>query len=126
VSPYDFPGLVSGLIGSQLVLWGVVFVVLSGLRALLVRGQPGRGHLARGILVGSFLLVLGGAAVLALAELTDQQRLLDGIGAPFLAGVAVVGAVALAVRGARRKVVADAGPEGGAPLDGGGPPAPPG
>jgi hypothetical protein len=109
LSPYDFPGLVSGIIGFQLALWGTVLAVLSGLRALLVRGQPGRGHVARGLFAASGILVAGGAAVLALAELTDWQRALDSAVAPLLAGVAVVGGGALAVAIARRRPLAAAG-----------------
>jgi hypothetical protein len=121
VSPYDFPGLVSGFIGFQLLLWGLVLALLSGLRALLVRGQAGRGHLARGILAGSALIVAAGLLVLLLSELTGWQRMLDAAGAPLLAGLGVLGAAALAVRGARRRGPAPSA-EGEAPVSGDAPP----
>ncbi len=116
MSPYDFPGLVSGMIAFQLVLWGVVAAVLAGLRALLVRGQAGRGHVARGILAGSGVVIAGGLAVGALAELTDAQRLLDRIGSPALALLAVVVAALLATRIARRgRPAAPAAPDDAGP-----------
>lgn len=120
MSPYDFPGLVSGMIAFQLVLWGLVVAVLAGLRALLVRGQPGRGHVARGLLAGSGVVVAGGIAVGALAELTDAQRLLDRLGSPALALVAVAGAALLATWLARRGRTAPTGE----PDDAGPPPSP--
>ncbi|MFO0585746.1 MAG: hypothetical protein U0229_25975 [Anaeromyxobacter sp.] len=119
MSPYDFPGLVSGIAAFQLVLWGSVVLVLAGLRALLVRGQPGRGRWARGLLLGALLPIAAGVLLMALAELTDQQRLLDRAGTPLLAAAAVLGAAWVTVRRARLR---RAGPP--ATTDGA-PPAPP-
>jgi len=98
VTLYDFPGLLSHLIAFQLLLWGVVVAVLAGVRALLVRGQPGRGHWARAILAGVSLPIAASFALAALAELTDEQRFLDRFGAPALAAAAVLGGAWLAAR----------------------------
>ncbi|MFT3913067.1 MAG: hypothetical protein QM704_02950 [Anaeromyxobacteraceae bacterium] len=119
MSPYDFPGLVSGIAASQLVLWGSVVLLLAGLRALLVRGQPGRGRWARGLLVGALLPIAAGVVLLALQELTDHQRLLDRAGVPVLATGAILGAAWVTVRRARPRSAAPHATTEGAP------PAPP-
>jgi hypothetical protein len=111
VSVYDFPGLLSGLVAFQLVLWGAVIAVLAATRALLVRGQPGRGHVARGILAGAGVLVGAGLLLYAAADFLEWKRFMDARGAPGVAGLAVVGAVLLAVRLARRRPAPEAAGE---------------
>jgi hypothetical protein len=107
---YDFPGLVSGIVAFWLVLWGLVAAGLAGLRLLLVRGQPGRGHVARGILLGALLPVAAGLVLYAAADFLEVKRFLDARGAPALAGLSVVAAVVVAVRVARRRPAPAAAP----------------
>ena len=98
---YDFPGFVSAMVAFQLVLWGVVVCALAALRWLLVRGQPGRGHVARGFLAGAGVLVLAGVALYAAADFLELKRFMDMYGTPAIAIAALAGGALLGWRVAR-------------------------
>lgn len=100
---YDFPGLLSAMVAFQLVLWGIVVGALAALRWLLVRGQPVRGHVARGFLAGAGVLVLAGVALYAAADFLEVKRFMDLLGAPAIAIAAVAGGALVGWRVARRR-----------------------
>jgi hypothetical protein len=120
VSPYQIQGLVSVMIALALVVFGLVALLLSAFRLLLVRGKPGRGRVARGVLAAAAVWISIGIVIASIAELTDHQRLMDRVGAPALAAAAVVAALWLVVRLGRRArtrtpVDADADPAASPP-----------
>ena len=102
VSIYDFPGLLSAMVAFQLVLWGVVVCALAALRWLLVRGQPGRGHVARGFLAGAGVLVAAGIVLYAVADFLEMKRFMDAYGTPGIAVAALGVGALLGWRVARR------------------------
>jgi len=101
VSIYDFPGLLSAMVAFQLVLWGTVTGALAALRWLLVRGQPGRGHVARGFLAGAGVLVLAGVALYSVADFLELKRFMDAYGTPAIAIAALGGGALIGWRVAR-------------------------
>ena len=117
---YDFPGFLSAMVAFQLVLWGVVVGALAALRWLLVHGQPGRGHVARGFLAGAGVLVLAGVALYAVADFLELKRFMDLYGTPAVAIAALGGGALVGWRVARRGARPSAAPREATP-----PPPPP-
>ncbi|WP_242343082.1 hypothetical protein [Anaeromyxobacter terrae] len=114
MTAYDFPGLVGGMAGVWLFLFGVVLAAGAGLRIAWVRRRPGKGRVARGLLSAGVSFVLSGIALFWAAERSALRRELDR-GAPWLAvfivGVAVLAAVRSARRRARDEAAAPGEPE---------------
>jgi hypothetical protein len=126
VSPYAFPGLVSELVA----IWTFVAVALVALAAAIrwaaVRRVPGKGRLARGLVVAAPLAAAFSIALFAAAEAIPPpwKRTVD-LAAPFLAlgTVALVGFVAAAVARRSRPPVS-AGVASAPPPAPGAPPPP--
>lgn len=98
----EISGLLTGLAGLGLAASGLVLALLAGLRLLVVIRKPGKGRIARGIAVAGLVLVLSGAALLAMEELDVFRHATDRV-ATWLSGVAVLLAMAAGIRAGRRR-----------------------
>jgi hypothetical protein len=113
-----FTGLVGAGVGVGLVVFGLLLVLLFGVRVLFVIRSPHRGRLARGVVAAGGVLAVCGALLYAAAdavvvENTAFRKAVDGA-ALVTAGVALVLATWVGVRTGRRRpkalpVVAPAG-----------------
>jgi hypothetical protein len=101
VSPYDLPGLVAGIAGTWLFLVGMAIAVPSAIRIALSLRQPGKGRLARGLVVGGGIVALAGIVLFWGAQSPEQARTFDRA-APFVGVSAVVVAALVAWRVTRR------------------------
>jgi hypothetical protein len=101
---YAFPGVVGGLAGTWLFLVGFLVSLGASIRAVAVRRQPGKGHVARGLVAGGGVLGLAGLLLYAGAQASPWREAFDR-GAP---AFAVVGGIAasLVTRAAARRAAA--------------------
>lgn len=101
----DGLGPVTGFTGLALAAAGVLLALLAGLRLLFLIRRPGKGRIATGIAVAGLVLLMCGAALLAVEELSVLHALLRVTDrAPWaLATVSLVLAVAVGVRAGLRR-----------------------
>lgn len=98
----DVTGLLTGLVGFALASAGLLLALLAAIRVLWVLRRPGKGRIARGIAVGGLVLVLCGALLLTVEEVSEARTATDRI-AHVLAGASVLVALWAGVWSARRR-----------------------
>lgn len=97
-------GFVTGLVGLTLGAAGLLLALLAGLRMLWVVRRPNKGHVARGIAVAGLVLLLCGALLVTVEDQAgDPLRAVSDRSALWLAGGAVLVALLVGVRSARRR-----------------------
>jgi len=97
-------GFVTGLVGLSLAAAGLLLAVLAGLRMLWVVRKANKGHVARGIAVAGLVLLLCGALLVTVEDKADDPlRAVSDRSAWWLAGGAVVLALSVGWRSARRR-----------------------
>ncbi len=112
-------GFVTGLVGVSLGLAGLLLALLAGLRMLWVVRRRDKGHVARGIAVAGLVLALCGALLVTVEDQAgDPLRAVSDRSASWLAGAAVLLALHVGYRSARRR------PRGARSVEPAGPAAP--
>jgi hypothetical protein len=97
-------GFVTGLVGVSLGSAGLLFALLAGLRMLWVVRRPNKGHVARGIAVAGLVLLLCGALLVTVEDqASDPLRAASDRSALWVAGAAVLLALHVGYRSARRR-----------------------
>ncbi|HYD41236.1 MAG TPA: hypothetical protein VEB43_10450 [Anaeromyxobacter sp.] len=97
-------GFVTGLVGVSLGAAGLLFALLAGLRMLWVVRRPDKGHVARGIAVAGLVLLLCGALLVTVEDrASDPLRAVSDRSALWVAGGAVLLALYVGYRSARRR-----------------------
>jgi hypothetical protein len=97
-------GFVTGLVGLSLGAAGLLLALLAGLRMLWVVRSASKGHVARGIAVAGLVLLLCGALLVTVEDRADDPlRAVSDRSAHWLAGGALVLALIVGWRSARRR-----------------------
>lgn len=97
-------GFVTGLVGLSLGAAGLLLALLAGLRMLWVVRKANKGHVARGFAVAGLVLLLCGALLVTVEDKADDPlRAVSDRSAWWLAGGALVLALIVGWRSARRR-----------------------
>ncbi len=102
----DVMGLMTGLVGFSLAAAGLALALLASIRMLWVVRKPNKGRIARGIAVAGLVLFLCGALLFTVQEVdTPALKAASDRSAYYLAAAAVLLAVFVGYRSARRRPV---------------------
>jgi hypothetical protein len=105
LSPWEFPGFVSGLAATWMFLVAVLVAAAASVRVLTTLRRPGKGGGARGLLVWAGLVGIAAIVLFALGQtpaVPSGAKIAADAAAPWIAGAALLAAPLLAWSFARR------------------------